>query len=928
MKKRLLAWLLCLCLIMGLLPVTALAVSDSSVYQGLTISCDEGNVGDKVKLKVAYSGGESRASIVFEQNGTYTVSGTWDTTIWDGYANMGAVLIVNEGVQADITLRDVTIRPDQAIATQNANSSGICCKANSGVTLRLSGDNTIYGRNEPAIEIEGSADVTITGDGSLKAVCGKGINGAGGRYPGIGVSQSGGGTLTIHGGTIYATGDLTNTGSPGGPGIGDNGVMSGAVLKCIVIEEKDGYTIDLTTTGGKGAPGIGSMSSSASSNSQILIHSGHIVAQAGEKNGYYGSAGIGGGDNWIDSSVDPGLADVQIEISGGEITAKGTQGGAGIGGGYGTAPTIRITGGTVHVAGGSWAAGIGAGYQGNDGSVTITGGKITAMGGNGGAGVGGSWSSTGTDVTIGGTAVLTAVGGGKGEGIGCGENGSAGTVMFSDTPQVLSGSPGGLAVNQNASSSGCAILNSQFMTELPSFISIVDESGKIVKEIDNIPQGLKSMACTLENKAQTIRVGREDKTFAYIAEDGQDVFDWNIQPNQVLTRMGLSWKEMPFQGHTITATAGPNGSISPSDAVTVTDGADQTFTIIPASGYHIEDVLVDNQSVGAVSSYTFENVVADHTISATFDHNSSGGGGTTRYTIKAEAQKGGSIFPSGRVRVDCGDDQTFRITADEGYEIEDVLVDGYSVGTVERYTFENIRSSHTIEAVFEAERQTADPDETGVSGWLNTKDHFAYLTGYDTGTFGPNNNMTRAEVAQMFYNLLRNKEVPITVNFTDVAPDTWYARAVNILGSLGIITGVGNNQFEPDRAITRAEFTAIAMRFAKLDTSGENIFSDVSADDWFYGQVVGSIKYGWITGYEDSTFRPLNTITRAEVTTIVNQMLGRAADVDYVDAHMDKLRQFPDVLDSDWAYYQIMEATNDHGYTKSGSVEDWTELKQ
>ena len=58
------------------------------------------------------------------------------------------------------------------------------------------------------------------------------------------------------------------------------------------------------------------------------------------------------------------------------------------------------------------------------------------------------------------------------------------------------------------------------------------------------------------------------------------------------------------------------------------------------------------------------------------------------------------------------------------------------------------------------------------------------------------------------------------------------------------------------------------------------------------------------------------------------QMLGRAADVDYVDAHMDKLRQFPDVLDSDWAYYQIMEATNDHGYTKSGSVEDWTELKQ
>ena len=105
------------------------------------------------------------------------------------------------------------------------------------------------------------------------------------------------------------------------------------------------------------------------------------------------------------------------------------------------------------------------------------------------------------------------------------------------------------------------------------------------------------------------------------------------------------------------------------------------------------------------------------------------------------------------------------------------------------------------------------------------------------------------------------------------------------------------------------------MRFADLDTSGENIFTDVSADDWFYEQVVGSIKYGWITGYEDGTFRPNNTITRAEVTTIVNRMLGRAADKDYVDDHMDELRQFPDVSKTNWAYYNIVEATNAHDYT-------------
>ena len=146
---------------------------------------------------------------------------------------------------------------------------------------------------------------------------------------------------------------------------------------------------------------------------------------------------------------------------------------------------------------------------------------------------------------------------------------------------------------------------------------------------------------------------------------------------------------------------------------------------------------------------------------------------------------------------------------------------------------------------------------------------------------------------------------------------------MNTLASIGVTKGVGDNQFAPDRAITRAEFTVIAMRFADLDTSGENIFTDVSADDWFYEQVVGSIKYGWITGYEDGTFRPNNTITRAEVTTIVNRMLGRAADKDYVDDHMDELRQFPDVSKTNWAYYNIVEATNAHSYRVYDGEEHW-----
>lgn len=221
--------------------------------------------------------------------------------------------------------------------------------------------------------------------------------------------------------------------------------------------------------------------------------------------------------------------------------------------------------------------------------------------------------------------------------------------------------------------------------------------------------------------------------------------------------------------------------------------------------------------------------------------------------------------------------------------------------------------------------QPEDPDDTGVSDLLNTKDHDQYLFGYPDGTFGPGLNMTRAEAAQMFYNLLVDQDVTAKPVFDDVPEEAWYAEPVNVMAKLDIVEGVGDNKFEPDREITRAEFTAMAMRFAEGETGGKNIFSDVDEDDWFYDVVVDSIKYGWIEGYPDGTFRPQNLITREEVTTIVNRMLGRLPDEYYIDAHEDDLDLFPDVT-KNWAYYDVVEATNDHQYKKTSSGEDWTKL--
>lgn len=224
------------------------------------------------------------------------------------------------------------------------------------------------------------------------------------------------------------------------------------------------------------------------------------------------------------------------------------------------------------------------------------------------------------------------------------------------------------------------------------------------------------------------------------------------------------------------------------------------------------------------------------------------------------------------------------------------------------------------------EDQPADPDDTGVSDWLNTKEHLAYLAGYPGGTFGPDQNMTRAEAAQMFYNLLLEKDVEITVEFVDVPEDAWYATPVNTLASLGILSGVGNGRFDPERSITRAEFTVIAMKFANTSGGGVNIFSDVNEDDWFYSAVVDSTQYGWINGYPDGTFRPEATISRAEVTVIVNHMLGRAADRPYVIAHEEELNTFGDVNRGHWGYFHVAEATNAHEYHTEDGTESWTGL--
>ena len=224
-------------------------------------------------------------------------------------------------------------------------------------------------------------------------------------------------------------------------------------------------------------------------------------------------------------------------------------------------------------------------------------------------------------------------------------------------------------------------------------------------------------------------------------------------------------------------------------------------------------------------------------------------------------------------------------------------------------------------------KETGETDEDGkltVPAVVESEYHGAYVTGYTDGTFGPDRDMTRSEAATIFARLLaqRNGEritAPVTSTFQDVSADAWYAGYVSYLARYGIAAGYTDGLFHGDESITRAEFTAMAVRFFDAYGDGDPAimeeyggFGDVSPDHWAAGYIEDAARYGWVVGYGDGTFHAEDEITRAEVVTIVNRLLGREADQEYIADNPRGLILFPDVSKDYWAYYDILEAANGH----------------
>ena len=213
---------------------------------------------------------------------------------------------------------------------------------------------------------------------------------------------------------------------------------------------------------------------------------------------------------------------------------------------------------------------------------------------------------------------------------------------------------------------------------------------------------------------------------------------------------------------------------------------------------------------------------------------------------------------------------------------------------------------------------------------LNGDDHFDYVVGYSDGLVHPERNITRAEVASIFFRLLqddvREKNLTDQNPFNDVFTDDWFNVAVSTMYDMDIVYGRDNNNFDPNAYITRAEFAAIAARFDSEGYSGENLFTDIDGH-WAANQINRAAEKGWISGYPDGTFGPDRYITRAEAVTMINRVLNRLPES--ADALHEDMNVFPDNMDTTaWYYLAIQEATSSHEYEKDkdGVYETWTDV--
>ncbi len=290
---------------------------------------------------------------------------------------------------------------------------------------------------------------------------------------------------------------------------------------------------------------------------------------------------------------------------------------------------------------------------------------------------------------------------------------------------------------------------------------------------------------------------------------------------------------------------------------------------------------------------------------------------------------------------------TLRFNSRGGTEFEDEVRDNpfrynpyNKIPTRPGYRFTGWYDSSRLDDRYDEDEEISVPmgittvwagwEETSVPSMLNGDDHYAYIQGYSDGTVRPNANITRAQVATIFFRLLdedvRDDSLTTYNTFPDVDEDYWANTAISTMASLGVINGRNSGLFDPDAYITRAEFAAICARFDDSGVDGITTFTD-TVGHWAEDEISRAAALGWIQGYSDGTFRPNQYITRAQAVTMINRVLCRLPED--TDDLLSGMNTWTDCHEDDWFYLAIQEATNSHDFVAKDRVyESWTDLNR
>ena len=379
------------------------------------------------------------------------------------------------------------------------------------------------------------------------------------------------------------------------------------------------------------------------------------------------------------------------------------------------------------------------------------------------------------------------------------------------------------------------------------------------------------------------------------------------------------------------------------DAVNQTDKDGKTYVYVPGLTT-VTDKLEKLTKDVTIDLYYYLNVEGGNDIPDAWEYrltfkvvNGSWNDGTSADIVtyvQCKDQKTGEAFKDEAVVVPVTRIPAVGDKPNSGYHAgawDTSPYDNYKVqkDTVFTYTYAKNSSGGSSGGSHHRRPTVTIPDD--VPTGLNGDDHYAYIVGYPDKTVRPQNGITRAEVATIFFRLLtdetRNANSTKSNSYSDVAAGAWYNHAVSTLSAMGIVKGDSHGKFNPNAPITRAEFAAIAARFDDKANTTTADFSDI-ASHWAKNEISAASNNGWITGYPDGTFRPDNKITRAEAMTLVNRVLKRLPETEE-DLHDDMIKWSDNSDVSQWFYLDVQEATNSHYYqTKENQFEKWTKLRE